>query len=225
MHLSRQLRRLPLFCRLQNHRMIKSAPSNRANSACKIVAGTDEAGRGPLAGGVVAAAVILDSEKSISGLADSKKLSTRQRLQCFDSIVLNARCYAIARASVAEIEQLNILHASLLAMQRAVAALGLQPEFVYVDGNRCPSWDYPSAAVVKGDSLIPSISAASIIAKVSRDQEMIELDAQYPGYGFAQHKGYPTVVHLAALQSLGPTPVHRRTFAPVARMSGLAASR
>ncbi len=196
--------------------MIKSILSNRATSAYKPVAGTDEAGRGPLAGGVVAAAVILDAERPVSGLADSKKLSLGQRLQCFDSIVLNARCYAIGRASVAEIEQINILQASLLAMQRAVTALSLQPEFVYVDGNRCPQWDYPSTAVVKGDALIPSISAASILAKVSRDQEMIELDAQYPGYGFAKHKGYPTAVHLAALRSLGPTPVHRRTFAPVA---------
>ncbi len=188
----------------------------------KLVAGTDEVGRGPLAGDVVAAAVILDPKNQILGLNDSKKLSHKQRLECFKAIVESSCCYAIGRASVAEIEQINILQASLLAMRRAVAALTPQPDFVYVDGNRCPEWGYPSQAVVKGDSLIPSISAASIVAKVSRDQEMLELDAQYPGYGFASHMGYPTPAHLAALESLGPTPIHRRTFAPVARVLKLA---
>lgn len=193
-----------------------TVPNN--HSPAILVAGTDEVGRGSLAGDVVAAAVILDTDVAISGLADSKKLSAKQRQKCFRSIIEKSLCYAIGRASVAEIEQINILQASMLAMQRAIAALNLQPEFVYVDGNRCPAWDYPCEAVVKGDSLIPSISAASIVAKISRDQEMIELDAQYPGYGFASHKGYPTPAHLAALESLGPTAIHRRTYAPVARL-------
>jgi ribonuclease HII len=183
-----------------------------------LIAGTDEVGRGPLAWDVVAAAVILDPAKPISGLADSKKLSYKQRLECFDAIVKNAHCYAVGRASVQEIDQINILHASMLAMSRAVTSLKVQPEFVYVDGNRCPRWKYPSEAVVKGDSLVTSISAASVIAKVTRDKEMQELDLQYPGYGFASNMGYPTPAHLAALESLGTTPIHRRTFAPVARV-------
>lgn len=198
--------------------MINKALLTNTNTAFELIAGTDEVGRGPLAGDVVAAAVILDPDKEIAGLADSKKLNAKQRQQCFEEIITHSRCYAVGRASVAEIEQINVLQASLLAMQRAVAGLTLQPEFVYVDGNRCPEWDYPCEAVVKGDSLIPSISAASIVAKVSRDREMLELDAQYPGYGFANHMGYPTPAHLAALESLGPTPVHRRTFAPVAKL-------
>ena len=184
----------------------------------RLIAGTDEVGRGPLAGDVVAAAVILDPLKPITGLADSKKLSAKQRQRCFEDILSNARCFALGRASVQEIEQINILHASMLAMHRAVEALQLQPDFVYVDGNRCPKWQYAAEAIVKGDSLIPAISAASIIAKVTRDTEMQELDRQFPGYGFAQNMGYPTPAHLAALKSLGPTPVHRRTFAPVARI-------
>jgi ribonuclease HII len=170
-----------------------------------------------LAWDVVAAAVILDPAKPINGLADSKRLSHKQRLKCFDAIVMNANCYAVGRASVQEIEQINILHASMLAMSRAVAGLKVQPEFVYVDGNRCPKWKYPSEAVVKGDSLVPSICAASIIAKVTRDKEMQELHLQYPGYGFASNMGYPTPAHLAAIEALGATPIHRRTFAPVAR--------
>lgn len=183
-----------------------------------LIAGTDEVGRGPLAGDVVAAAVILDPAKPIDGLADSKKLSARQREKCFDEIVAKALCYSIGRASVSEIEQINILHASLLAMSRAIEGLSTQPQFVYVDGNRCPDWSYPSEAIVKGDSLIPSISAASILAKVSRDREMRAADEKFPGYGFANNMGYPTPAHLAALESLGATPIHRRTFGPVAKV-------
>ncbi|MBL4572981.1 MAG: ribonuclease HII [Gammaproteobacteria bacterium] len=198
--------------------MTREPAFSPASEPYTLVAGTDEVGRGPLAWDVVAAAVILDPAKPISGLADSKKLSHKQRLLCFDAIVKNAHCYAIGRASVQEIESINILQASMLAMNRAVAGLKVRPEFVYVDGNRCPKWDYPSEAVVKGDSLVPSISAASIIAKVTRDKEMQEMELQYPGYGFASNMGYPTPVHLAALKTLGITPIHRRTFAPVARI-------
>lgn len=181
-------------------------------------AGTDEVGRGPLAGDVVAAAVILDSSKTIAGLDDSKKLSARQREALALEIKANARCYAIARASVEEIDRLNILQASLLAMDRAVSQLSITPSFVYVDGNHLPSWRYPSQAVVKGDARVPAIAAASILAKVVRDAEMVELDSVYPGYGLAQHKGYPTRQHLEALQQLGPSSIHRRSFAPVAAL-------
>lgn len=198
--------------------MRRATAYSAASESYTLIAGTDEVGRGPLAGDVVAAAVILDPARPVSGLADSKKLSLKQRLACFDAIRNNAHCYAIGRASVQEIEEINILQASMLAMSRAVRGLQPQPEFVYVDGNRCPKWNYPSQAVVKGDSLIPSISAASIIAKVTRDREMLEMDLQYPGYGFASNMGYPTPAHLAALESLGLTPIHRRTFAPVARI-------
>lgn len=195
------------------------------SNSYSLIAGTDEVGRGPLAGDVVAAAVILDPSRPIKGLADSKKLSAKQRQVCFDNIVKNADCYAVGRASVEEIEQLNILHASMLAMTRAVEALRLSPEFVFVDGNRCPKWDYPSEAVIKGDSLIPCISAASIIAKVTRDREMQKFDERFPGYGFASNMGYPTPAHLSALEFLGITPIHRRTFAPVARILEAAQSR
>ena len=189
-----------------------------SGNTAAIVAGTDEVGRGPLAGDVVAAAVILDPKIPITGLADSKKLSPAQRQRCCTQIVENSLAYAVARASVAEIDKLNILQASLLAMWRAVAALPLQPEFVYVDGNRCPRWPYASQAIVKGDSLVAAIAAASVLAKVTRDREMAEMEAEYPGYGFAQHKGYPTKQHLAALASLGPCAIHRRSFAPVAKL-------
>jgi len=185
-------------------------------SVWELAAGTDEAGRGPLAGDVVAAAVILDPQNPVSGLRDSKKLSARRRELLFDEILHKAKAAAVARASVEEIDRINILQASLLAMQRAVDALGISPPFVFVDGNRCPAWSYSSRAVVKGDSLVPAIAAASILAKVTRDREMLELDAVYPGYGFAQHKGYPTPVHLEALRKLGPCPEHRRSYAPVA---------
>ena len=198
--------------------MKSKPPFSPASEPYTLIAGTDEVGRGPLAWDVVAAAVILDPAKPINGLADSKKLSHKQRLECFDAIAMNAHCYAVGRASVQEIEKINILHASMLAMSRAVAGLKVQPEFVYVDGNRCPKWEYPSEAVVKGDSLVPSICAASIIAKVTRDKEMQQLHLQYPGYGFASNMGYPTPAHLAAIEALGATPIHRRTFAPVSRI-------
>lgn len=181
-------------------------------------AGVDEVGRGPLAGPVVAAAVILDPNNPIEGLADSKKLSERRREVLAEQIREQALAWSLGRAEVHEIDDINILQASLLAMQRAVAALPMAPELVLVDGNRCPSLDYPSQAVIRGDSLVPAISAASIIAKVSRDREMIELDADYPGYGLARHKGYPSRVHLEALQALGVTPIHRRSYAPVRRL-------
>lgn len=181
-------------------------------------AGTDEVGRGPLAGDVVAAAVILNPDQPICGLTDSKKLGPGRRLQLAAQIRELASAWCVARASVAEIDSLNILQASLLAMQRAVAGLGIQPRFVYVDGNHLPAWDYASQAVVKGDSLVPAIAAASILAKVTRDAEMVALDQRYPGYGFSQHKGYPTGAHLAALRDLGPSPIHRRSFAPVAAL-------
>lgn len=185
-----------------------------------LLAGVDEAGRGPLAGDVVAAAVILDPDKPIEGLNDSKKLTEKRREILFEEITLRARSWCIARASVAEIDQLNILQASLLAMKRAVDGLSVVPEHVLVDGNKLPRWSYPAEAVVKGDSRVAAISAASILAKVTRDREMCQLDKQYPGYGFAGHKGYPTRTHLAALEQLGITPVHRTSYGPVkARMA------
>lgn len=182
-----------------------------------LVAGVDEVGRGPLAGDVVAAAVILDPARPVEGLNDSKKLSEAQRDALYPVILSNSLACAVARASVEEIDRFNILQASLLAMTRAVMALGVQPEFVYVDGNHCPKWKYRSQAVVKGDSRIAAIAAASIVAKVTRDRELVELDAVYPGYGLARHKGYPTPEHLQALSLLGVTPIHRRSFAPVAQ--------
>lgn len=179
------------------------------------LAGVDEVGRGPLAGDVVAAAVILDPQRPVPGLRDSKKLSARRRADLAPLIRERALAWAVARASVAEIDQLNILQASLLAMHRAVRALQPQPQYVLVDGNRLPRWQYASEPVIKGDDRVPAIAAASILAKVQRDSELIALDKQYPGYGFAAHKGYPTPAHLQALKTLGVTPVHRRSFAPV----------
>lgn len=185
-----------------------------------LTAGVDEVGRGPLCGDVVAAAVILDPNRPITGLNDSKKLTEKRRERLFDEIQQNALAFCIARASVAEIDELNILHASMLAMSRAVDGLerageSVKPEFVLVDGNRLPKWHYPSEAVVKGDSKVPAIAAASILAKVCRDREMCELDKKYPGYGLAGHKGYPTKVHLEALKTLGVTDIHRRSYGPV----------
>lgn len=183
-----------------------------------LVAGVDEVGRGPLAGPVVAAAVILDPARPIAGLADSKKLSEAKREALAPIIRERALAWALGRAEVEEIDTLNILHASLLAMRRAVLALSTAPELALIDGNRCPELPCPAEAVVKGDSRVAAISAASIIAKVARDREMIELDARYPGYGLAGHKGYPSPAHLAALEQLGVTPIHRRSFAPVRKL-------
>ncbi|MDE3986355.1 ribonuclease HII [Glaesserella parasuis] len=183
----------------------------------KLIAGVDEVGRGPLVGAVVTAAVILDPNQPIEGLADSKKLSEKRRLALAEEIKAKALCWSLGRAEPDEIDQLNILHATMLAMQRAVAGLRIQPDFVLVDGNRIPTLPMPAQAVVKGDSLVAEISAASILAKVARDQEMDELDKQFPEYGFAQHKGYPTKLHFEKLESLGATPYHRKSFAPVAQ--------
>lgn len=180
-----------------------------------LVAGVDEVGRGPLAGPVVAAAVILDPANPIAGLADSKKLTEKRRETLFPLIQQHALAWCIARASEAEIDQLNILQASMLAMRRAVLGLQMSPERVLVDGNRCPELPYPAEAIIKGDSLVPAISAASILAKVVRDNEMIAFETTYPGYGFAKHKGYPTAQHMQALKQLGVTAIHRRSFGPV----------
>jgi len=180
-----------------------------------LLAGVDEVGRGPLAGDVVAAAVILDPARPIPGLNDSKILTAKRRESLYEQIRTAALSYCIARASVAEIDQLNILQASLLAMQRAVDGLHITPEHVLVDGNRLPRWSYRAEAVVKGDGRVAAISAASILAKVMRDREMELLEQQYPGYGFAAHKGYPTREHIRALQERGVTPIHRRSYAPV----------
>lgn len=181
-----------------------------------LLAGVDEAGRGPLAGPVVAAAVILDDRHPIRGLADSKKLSAARREALFDEIRAKALCCSVAQACVAEIDSLNILQATMLAMKRAVEGLRLMPGKVLVDGNRLPPINVLAEAIVKGDDKVPAISAASILAKVTRDRLLLELDAVHPGYGFAKHKGYGTADHLAALQRLGPTEHHRRSFAPVA---------
>ena len=180
-----------------------------------LVAGVDEAGRGPLAGPVVAAAVILDDQNPIHGLADSKKLTAARRERLFDEIRARALCCAIAQASVEEIDQLNILQATMLAMRRAVECLRLKPTKVLVDGNRLPSLDVLAEAIVKGDSKVAAISAASILAKVHRDRLCLEWHAQYPVYGFDSHKGYGTAAHIDALRQHGPCPWHRRSFAPV----------
>ena len=181
-----------------------------------LTAGVDEAGRGPLAGPVIAAAVILDPSRPVVGLADSKQLSATRREQLAAEIRAKALAWALGRAEVAEIDRINILQASLLAMQRAIAALRITPDQALVDGNRCPRLACPCAAIVKGDATVPAISAASILAKVARDAELRELHERYPQYGFAQHKGYPTAAHRDALHRFGPCPEHRRSFAPVA---------
>lgn len=182
-----------------------------------MIAGVDEVGRGPLVGPVVTAAVILPEKYTIKGLTDSKKLSEKKREALYEMILNEARCWAIGRADVEEIDRLNILHATMLAMRRAVEALSIKPDHVMVDGNRCPDIDHICSveAVVKGDGKIPAISAASIIAKVTRDREMLELDARFPEYGFARHKGYPTRDHVAALMKYGVLSEHRRSFGPV----------
>ncbi len=186
-----------------------------------LVCGVDEAGRGPLAGPVVAAAVILDPARPIAGLNDSKKLSAKKRMALAGLIRERALAWAVAEASVEEIDQLNILHASMLAMQRAVAALQVTPERALIDGNRCPSLAIPAEAVVQGDAKVAAIAAASILAKTVRDEGMLGLHAQYPHYGFDRHMGYPTAAHCAALAAHGVSPVHRRSFAPVARQLSL----
>jgi ribonuclease HII len=183
-----------------------------------LIAGVDEAGRGPLAGPVVAAAVILDDLHPIKGLADSKKLTALKRERLFDEIRAKALACCIAEASVEEIDRLNILQATLLAMRRAVLGLRLKPKMVLVDGNRLPKLDIPAEAIVKGDALVPAISAASILAKVHRDRWCVQVDEQYPQYGFAGHKGYGTAVHMAALREHGACIHHRRSFAPVAKV-------
>jgi len=186
-----------------------------------LVAGVDEAGRGPLAGPVVAAAVILDDLQPIAGLADSKTLTAARRARLFDEIRAKALCCSMGEASVAEIDRLNILQATLLAMQRAVQGLRLKPVRVLVDGNRLPRLDIPADAIVKGDARVAAIAAASILAKVTRDRWCMQLHAQYPQYGFGAHKGYGTRAHLTALQEHGACPQHRRSFAPVARVLSL----
>ena len=180
-----------------------------------LLAGVDEVGRGPLIGAVVTAAVILDPARPIAGLNDSKKLTAAKREMLAEQIRERALAWALGRAEPAEIDQINILQATMLAMQRAVAALPITPTSVLIDGNRCPPLPMPAQAVVKGDATVPAISAASILAKVARDAEMQALELRHPGYGFAKHKGYPTSAHLEALQRLGPLPEHRRSFAPV----------
>lgn len=180
-----------------------------------IICGVDEAGRGPLAGPVYAAAVILDPARPVNGLADSKKLSERRRDELALAIKQHAAAWAIAEASVAEIDELNILRASLLAMRRAVELLSLRPQEVWVDGLHCPDTGFPSRAIVKGDSSVAAISAASILAKTARDAAMLLLHDQYPQYGFEEHKGYPTAAHLAALRHHGVSEAHRKSFRPV----------
>ncbi|HDL5699912.1 TPA: ribonuclease HII [Mannheimia haemolytica] len=187
----------------------------------RLIAGVDEVGRGPLVGAVVTAAVILDPNNPIQGLTDSKKLSEKKRQALAEEIKAKALSWSLGRAEPAEIDELNILNATMLAMQRAVAGLHIQPDFVLIDGNRPPKLPMPAQAVVKGDSLVAEISAASIIAKVARDQEMDELDQQFPQYGFAQHKGYPTKLHFEKLAEFGATPYHRKSFAPVRKVLGL----
>ena len=202
---------------MRSKRFLRAEQSALDWDAPGLVAGVDEAGRGPLAGPVVAAAVILDPRQPIAGLADSKKLTPLRREKLFDEIRAKALCCAIAEASVEEIDRLNILRATMLAMQRAVAGLRLKPVRVLVDGNRLPRLDIPAEAIVKGDALVQAISAASILAKVTRDRWCAQLHTEYPQYGFAGHKGYGTLEHMAALQAHGACPQHRRSFAPVAR--------
>ena len=182
------------------------------------VAGVDEAGRGPLAGPVVAGAVILDPHNPIDGLQDSKRLTAARREVLYVEIQEKALAWAVAFADVGEIDRINILQATMLAMQRAVEALQPAAEHALIDGNRCPVLACPAQAIVKGDSRVAAISAASIMAKVTRDREMLSLDLQYPGYGLAQHKGYPSKAHIEALENLGVTPIHRRSYAPVRRV-------
>ena len=183
-----------------------------------LVAGVDEAGRGPLAGPVVAGAVILDPQNPIHGLKDSKRLTALRRDVLYEEIREKALAWAVGHADVEEIDRINILQATMLAMKRAVEALQTVPDHALIDGNRCPDLCCPAQAIVKGDSRVAAISAASIMAKVTRDREMLSLDVVYPGYGLAQHKGYPSKAHIEALENLGVTPIHRRSYAPVRRV-------
>ena len=192
--------------------------SFRLNYSGNLLAGVDEVGRGPLAGDVVTAAVILDANKPIDGLADSKKLTDKRRQKLALEIREKALCWYIARSSVEEIDRYNILQATMMAMVRAVDGLSISPEYVAVDGNRMPPWNYNAETVVKGDDKVPEISAASILAKVCRDSEMIAFDEEYPGYGFSGHKGYGTKQHMQAIERLGPSPIHRQTFEPIKSM-------
>ncbi|EJA3431233.1 ribonuclease HII [Vibrio parahaemolyticus] len=187
----------------------------------QLIAGVDEVGRGPLVGDVVTAAVILDPNNPIEGLNDSKKLSEKKRLALLPEIKEKALAWAVGRCSPEEIDELNILQATMVAMQRAIAGLKVQPDLVLIDGNRCPELPMDSQAVVKGDLRVAEISAASIIAKVVRDQEMEELDKQYPQFGFAKHKGYPTKAHFEAIEQHGVISVHRKSFKPVKKALGL----
>lgn len=180
-----------------------------------LVAGVDEAGRGPLAGPVIAAAVILEADNPIEGLADSKILTAERREKLSELIRERALCWTLGRAEVEEIDKLNILQATMLAMKRAVASLPLAPGLIKIDGNCAPQMDYPVQTIIRGDASVPAISAASIMAKVARDAEMIEWDRIYPGYGFSVHKGYPTRAHIDALKKQGVCPIHRRSFGPV----------
>ncbi len=193
----------------------KALPPFECSYRGSLLAGVDEVGRGPLIGAVVTAAVILDPARPIPGLADSKKLTEKKRLRLYDDILENAAAWSLGRCEASEIDELNIYQATMLAMKRAVEGLSIAPEYVLVDGNRCPKWRWPSEPVIKGDSRVEAISAASILAKVTRDREMEALDVRFPGFGLSQHKGYPTPVHLEALNRLGVTPEHRRSFRPV----------
>jgi len=195
--------------------MSSNKPPFVLNYQGSLLAGVDEVGRGPLAGDVVTAAVILDPRKPIIGLSDSKKLTDKRRQLLAFEIRKKAMCWHIARSTVAEIDSYNILQATMMAMVRSVDGLDICPEYVAVDGNRMPPWNYNGETVVKGDDKVPAISAASILAKVCRDGEMIAFDDEYPGYGFAAHKGYGTKQHMKAIQQLGPSPIHRQSFEPV----------
>ncbi len=183
-----------------------------------LIAGVDEAGRGSLAGPVITAAVILNPETIIEGLADSKKLSLKKREELYEKIITNCKAFAIARADVDEIDRLNVLRSTLLAMQRAINQFSIQPDKVLIDGHCSPNLPYETQAVVQGDQIVPAISAASILAKVTRDREMLKYDVQYPDYGFAIHKGYGTKAHLVAIHRFGITPVHRKSFEPVRQL-------
>ena len=202
---------------LDRHTLLAKSRYASRYAHIDLLAGVDEVGRGPLAGPVVTAAVILPKDYSLEGLTDSKKTTAKQREHLFERINQDAVALALGEASIEEIDSLNILHATMLAMQRSVSALAIQPQHVLVDGNRCPSFPMSSDAIVKGDGLVDCISAASIIAKVHRDRLMQDYAVQYPHYGFESNAGYPTAQHRNALQAHGVTPIHRRSFAPVAK--------